>query len=341
MQIVAITGSIATDHLMRFPGRFADQIVADKLATVSLSFLVDDLVVRRGGVAANIAYGMGQLGRRPVVVGAVGLDFAEYRAWLERHGVDCDHVQVSSSAHTARFVCTTDEVMCQIASFYPGAMREAASIDLAAVARRTGRPDLVVIGTDDPAAMLRHAATCRREGWRFAADPSQQLAIMPGEDVLECIRGAEYLLTNEYEAHLLASKTGLSQEALADLVDVRVTTLGERGVHITERGCAPRQVPAVVVSEPVDPTGVGDAFRAGFFTGLAWGLSLREAAQVGCLLAAYTLETDGAQEYVVEPDLFCARLAVTYGDADAIRVRDAWTGSSPRQTPDLVGGRHE
>src|SRR5690348_10268926 len=178
---IAGTGSIATDHLMHFPGRFADQLIADQLHKVSLSFLVDDLVVRRGGVASNIAFGMGQLGLHPTLVGAVGADFADYRSWLERHGVDCGSVHVSTVAHTARFVCTTDDDMCQIASFYAGAMAEARNIELAPIANRVENLDLVVISPDDPAAMLRHAEECRQRGYKFAVDPSQQLARMDGD----------------------------------------------------------------------------------------------------------------------------------------------------------------
>src|SRR3712207_1024506 len=146
---IAVTGSIATDHLMHFPGRFGDQLIADQLHKVSLSFLVDDLLVRRGGVAANIAFVMAQLGLRPILLGAVGADFADYRSWLERHGVDCDSVYVSEVAHTARFVCTTDDEMCQIASFYAGAMSEARNIELAPVADRVDGLDLVLVGAKD------------------------------------------------------------------------------------------------------------------------------------------------------------------------------------------------
>src|SRR5690348_13400840 len=153
---IAVTGSIATDHLMHFPGRFTEQLLPDQLHKVSLSFLVDDLVVRRGGVAANIAFGMAQLGLHPALVGAVGTDFADYRSWLTRHGVDCDSVHVSEVAHTARFVCTTDEDMNQIASFYAGAMAEARNIELAPVDARAGGLDLVIIAANDPAAMVRH-----------------------------------------------------------------------------------------------------------------------------------------------------------------------------------------
>src|SRR5215217_3786238 len=158
---VAVSGSIATDHLMHFPGRFAEQLVAEQLHRISLSFLVDDLVVRRGGIGANIAFGLGVLGVRPVLLGAAGHDFADQRAWLERHGVDCDSVHVSETAHTARFVCTTDDDMCQIASFYAGAMSEARNIELGPIARRVGGLDLVLIGANDPEAMLRHTQECR------------------------------------------------------------------------------------------------------------------------------------------------------------------------------------
>src|ERR1700760_454305 len=201
---IVVSGSIATDHLMHFPGSFSEQLLAEHLDKVSLSFLVDDLVVRRGGVAANIAFGMAQLGQAPVLIGAVGADFDEYRAWLTRNGVDCDSVYVSALHHTARFVCTTDEQMCQIASFYAGAMSEARNIELAPAVERTGA-ELVVISADDPAAMTRHSAECREKGYAFAADPSQQIARMDGPDLLALIDGASLLFTNDYEKSLLES----------------------------------------------------------------------------------------------------------------------------------------
>src|SRR5664279_2249411 len=231
---VLVAGSIATDHLMHFPGRFGDQLLAEHLHKVSLSFLVDDLVVRRGGVAANIAFGMGQLGESPVLMGAVGSDFDEYRSWLERNGVNCRFVHVSPIHHTARFVCTTDEEMCQIASFYAGAMSEARNIELEPAWTHTDA-DLVVISADDPAAMVRHSVECRERGFRFAADPSQQIARMSGSELEELIDGAELLFTNDYEKNLLESKTGLSESEVMARVGVRVTTLGSSGVEIVGR----------------------------------------------------------------------------------------------------------
>ncbi|MEV0271840.1 carbohydrate kinase family protein [Hamadaea sp. NPDC050747] len=318
---IAVTGSIATDHLMHFPGRFADQLIADQLDKVSLSFLVDDLVVRRGGVAANIAFGMGQLGLSPTLVGAVGADFADYRSWLERHGVDCGSVHISEVAHTARFVCTTDEDLCQVASFYAGAMSEARNIELAPVADRLGGIDLVLVGANDPDAMIRHSQECRERGFRFAADPSQQLARMGGEDVLQLIEGAEFLLTNEYEKSLLEQKSGLTGDQVLDRVKVRVTTLGKNGVEITGRDMARIHVPVAREIHAYDPTGVGDGFRAGFFAALSWGLGLERAAQVGALLATLVLETVGTQEYEVRSDMFAKRLAESYGDEAAAEVR--------------------
>jgi adenosine kinase len=318
---IAVTGSIATDHLMHFPGRFSEQLLADALHNVSLSFLVDDLVVRRGGIAANIAFGMSLLGLRPALVGAVGADFdLDYRGWLDRHGVDCASVHVSEVAHTARFVCTTDLDMCQIASFYAGAMSEARSIELLPVADRLGGLDLVLVSPNDPAAMVRHTEESRQRGYPFVADPSQQLARMAGEEIRSLIDGAAYLITNSYEKELLESKTGLADADVLGLVDVRVTTLGKDGVRITGRELDPIDVPVAQVVRPYDPTGVGDGFRSGFFAARTWGLSLRRSAEVGSMVATLVLETVGTQEYEIRPELFVKRLAESYGDDCAADV---------------------
>ena len=312
---VVLTGSIATDHLMHFPGRFSEQLLAEQLHQVSLSFLVDELVVRRGGVAANIAYGMGQLGQHPVLVGAVGADFAEYQAWLEASGVNCDHVHTSADKHTARFVCTTDQEMCQIASFYAGAMSDSRLIELTPIVSATGA-DLVVISADDPEGMISHTHECRDAGHPFVADPSQQLARMSGEQAIDLIDGAALLFTNSYEKSLLESKSGLSQADIDKRVDVRVTTQGSSGVEIVGRDIDRIHVPVARERAKADPTGVGDGFRAGLLTARAWGLSWERAAQVGNLLATMVLETVGTQEYAVSADDFGARLDESYG-ADA------------------------
>ena len=323
---IAVTGSIATDHLMHFPGRFAEQLLPDQLHKVSLSFLVDDLIVRPGGIGANIAFGMGQLGLSPALVGAVGSDFADQRSWLERHGVDCSSVHVSEVAHTARFVCTTDEDNCQVASFYAGAMTEARNIELAPVAARLGGLDLVVISPNDPVAMVRHTEESLQRGYPFAADPSQQLARMGGDEVRQLIEGATYLLTNDYEKELLESKTGLSDDDVLDRVGVRVTTLGKHGVRITGRDLDPIHVPVARIRAGNDPTGVGDGFRAGFFAGRSWDLTLERSAQLGCLLATLVLETVGPQEYEADQAELLKRFTEAYGADAAAEIKDYLPG---------------
>jgi adenosine kinase len=318
---IAVTGSIATDHLMTFPGRFADQLVADQLHTVSLSFLVDTLDVRRGGVGPNICFGMALLGLRPVLVGAAGPDFDEYRSWLDRHGVDTESVHISEVQHTARFVCTTDSDHNQIASFYTGAMSEARQIELRPVADRVGGLDLVLIGADDPEGMLRHTEECRTRGIAFAADPSQQLARLAADDIRSLVEGAAYLFTNEYEAALIESKTGWSAADVLGRVGTRVTTLGARGVRIERAGQPTIEVGCPEEERKADPTGVGDAFRAGFVAGLSWELGLERSAQLGCMLATLVIETVGTQEYELNRGGFLNRFAKAYGDEAADEIR--------------------
>lgn len=318
---IAVTGSIATDHLMTFPGRFADQLLADQLHTVSLSFLVDTLDVRRGGVGPNICFSMGLLGLRPILVGAAGPDFTEYRAWLDRHNVDTTSVRISEVLHTARFVCTTDADHNQIASFYTGAMSEARQIELQPIADRVGGLDLVVIGADDPQAMIRHTEECRARGIPFAADPSQQLARLDGDDIRVLVDGADYLFENEYENALIEDKTGWTSDEILAKVGIRVTTLGANGVRIERAGEPPIEVGTPEEECKVDPTGVGDAFRAGFIAGVSWQLSLERSAQLGCMLATLVIETLGTQEYELRRGHFMDRFAKAYGHDSAAEVR--------------------
>ncbi|MFR9728223.1 carbohydrate kinase family protein [Saccharopolyspora sp. MS10] len=317
---IAVTGSIATDHLMSFPGRIAEQLIADQLEQVSLSFLVDELEVRRGGVAANITFGLGKLGVTSLLVGAVGQDFEEYRAWLERHGVDTASVHVSETKHTSRFLCTTDQDFNQIASFYPGAMSEAAEIRLQSIAERVGGLDLVVISANDPDAMVQYTRECRDRGYRFLADPGQQLARMDGEAVRELVSGAEYLFTNEYEHGLLLQSTGWSHSEVLAEVGSWVTSLGAKGVKVESATAATFEIAPPKEKQKGDPTGVGDALRAGFLAGLSGGLGVERALQLGCTLATVSLETDGPQEYDVERESFLARIGEAYGDTAAAEI---------------------
>ncbi|MFF9127937.1 carbohydrate kinase family protein [Streptomyces sp. NPDC014889] len=315
---IAVTGSIATDHLMVYPGRFAEQFISEMVEHVSLSFLADHLEVREGGVAANISFGMGRFDLRPVLVGAAGVDFAAYGERLREAGVDIASVRVSETLHTARFVCTTDADQNQIATFYAGAMAEAGRIDLAEVHRRTGGLDLVLVGADDPEAMLRHTATAHALGVPVAADPSQQLARLDTDQTRRLVNGARLLFTNEYESALLRERTGWSEQEVLGRVGTWIVTRGAKGVSIMAAGGRRTDVPAVVTEHVVDPTGVGDAFRAGFLTGLAWELPYERAAQLGCALATSVLGSVGTQEYKLLPSELLARIGGAFG-AEAAR----------------------
>ena len=315
---------------MTFPGKFSDSLVADSLAKVSLSFLVDSLDIRRGGCAANISFGMAALGLNPILIAAVGKDWADYDAWLSRHGVDTSHVRISTELFTATFMVTTDDDLNQIASFFPGAMSEAREIELGPIIEKVGRFDLLVISPDDPAAMVRHSETARNLGIAFAADPSQQLARMSGEEIRLLIDGATYLFLNEYELALAIQKTGWSDQEIMDRVKVRVVTLGSEGAIVEEHGKATIRVAVPVEKGKVDPTGIGDSFRSGFVAGLAAGLDHQLCAELGSLLATYCLETKGTQEYRFTESEFLARFEVAYGLA-------ARQGIEGKITPHLVG----
>jgi len=225
-------------------------------------------------------------------------------------------VHISTTKHTSRFVCTTDADMAQFASFYAGAMSEAREIELKPIADRVGEVTYVLVGPNDPEAMLRHTQECRDRGYPFLADPSQQLAFGDGELIRELVDGAEILFSNEYESALIEKKTGWSADEILDRVGTWVVTLGAQGVRIERKGQEPIHVAAVREISKVEPTGVGDAFRAGFLAALGWGLSLERAAQLGCLLAVYVVERVGTQEYTLHRQAFVQRFADTYG-ADA------------------------
>jgi adenosine kinase len=327
---IACAGSVGRDHLMTFPGKFTDSLVAESLDKVSLSFLVDGLDVRRGGTAANIAFGIGALGLNPYLIAAVGTDWADYDSWLTRHGVDTNHVKISSELLTASFMVTTDLELNQIASFFPGAMSEAREIELAPILDKTGKFDLLIISPDDPDAMLSHSASARAMGIPFAADPSQQLARMDGESIKLLIEGAEYLFLNEYELALTIQKTGWSDAEIFSKVKKRIITLGSEGSRIEEHGKDPITVGVPKEIAKLDPTGVGDCYRAGFVSGLAWGLNHERCAQLGSMLATFCIETKGTQEYRFTKAEFVGRFSEAYGSQAAQEV-------SEKIQPRLVG----
>ncbi|NCZ56771.1 MAG: carbohydrate kinase family protein [Actinobacteria bacterium] len=317
---IGVAGSVGLDHLMTFSGKFTDSLVAGSLEKVSLSFLVDDLDVRRGGCAANICFGMAMLGLNPILIAAVGKDWADYEAWLSRHGVDTSHVLISKDLFTAHFMVTTDTELNQIASFFPGAMSEARNIELAPIMEKTGELDLIVISPDDPEAMMRHSEVARDRGIAFAADPSQQMARMEGEEIKTLIDGAAYLFMNEYELALAIQKTGWSDAEILSRVKHRVVTQGSKGARIESKGGELIKISCPKENGKVDPTGVGDSFRSGFIAGLAWGLSHERCLQLGAMIATYVIETKGTQEYRFTPEQFVDRFRAAYGENAALEV---------------------
>ncbi len=325
---IAVSGSVATDYMMSFPGKIADSIVVDSLEKISLSFLVNNLEVRRGGTGANISFGMGVLGGSPVLIGAVGEDFTDYNSWLTRHGVDTSELYISQTQLTARFTVTTDEAHNQIASFYPGAMSEARNIELGPIFERRNGFDLVLIAPDDPEAMLRHTEECRQHKVPFAADISQTLASLDGESIRNLLVGAKYSFLNEYEMALAMKKTGWSATDFLNNVEICITTLGSKGARIESHLFPTINIGVAKERSKVDPTGIGDAFRAGFLSALGWGLDLKECAEVGSMVATYCLETQGGQEYRFTREQFMERFAESYGANSAQVVADYFPISS-------------
>lgn len=308
---IVITGSIAYDYLMRFPGRFTEHLLADQLHQVSLSFLVDDMTKHWGGVAANIAYTMALLDLQPKLMGTVGRDFADYRNWLESAGVDTSTVRQIDSVFTASFFANTDIDNNQIASFYTGAMSFARDYTLAEA--MPAKPDLVVISPNDPVAMINLANECRQRGIRFVYDPSQQVPRLTGEELLQGLTGAFMMVVNAYEAEIICRKTGQSIDDLRRQLEILVITRGSKGSTIYS-GDQEIDVPVFPVRDIKDPTGSGDAYRAGLLRGIVGGWPLKLAGQVGSLCAAYVLEHDGTQNHRFTPAEFVARFRTEFSD---------------------------
>ncbi len=308
---ILLSGSVAYDYLMTFPGHFHEQILPERLKNISLSFLVDSMTRQRGGIAPNIAYTLALLGERPRLFATVGEDFGDYRTWLEAQGVDTGWARVVPGKFTASFFATTDKVNAQIASFYPGAMADAATLSVKEIEKR---PDLVVISPTDPAAMRKHAAECRALGIPYLFDPSQQVLRLEGAELAEDMEGAHFLFCNDYEFGLISKKTGMSLDQMLKHVDIIVITKGAEGAVIYAEG---KEVVVPVVPEEriVDPTGVGDAFRGGFLAAYSHGWDWTLCGQVGSLAAVYVLEQSGTQNHYYTREQFVARFRKHYDDS--------------------------
>ena len=306
---IVVTGSIAFDYLMSFPGKFTEHLLEDHLDKVSLSFLVDTMDKRRGGCAPNIAYTLALLGERPYLMATAGEDFGEYRHWLDAAGVDTSLVKDVAGKFTASFFCSTDQDNNQIASFYTGAMANASELSF----RGVDGVDIAIISPNDPGAMVQYAEECRALGLRYIFDPGQQCARMSGDELREPIAGASALISNDYEFEILRQKTGLDEAALVEQAGVLIVTKGESGSTIvTATGRI--DVPAVPPRRIVDPTGVGDGFRAGFLKGLALGASYEVSARIGSVAATYVLEHLGGQSHAFRWDEFVRRYREHFGD---------------------------
>ena len=308
---IVLTGSVAYDYLMTFPGYFRDHILTEKLDTISLSFLVDKMVFRRGGTAPNIAYTMALLGERPRIMATVGEDFSEYRSWLEDKGIDTSSVEVIPGLQTASFFANTDRANAQIASFYPGAM--ACADRLSFKDESYSRPGLAVISPNDPGAMSKYVDECIELKIPYFYDPSQQIVRMDAKDIRHGIEGAKALFVNDYEFSLIEKHLEMSRDDVMGWVEILVITCGEKGADIFTRQ-GKYYIPIVPVKDIVDPTGVGDAFRGGFLVGYARGWDLQLCGQVGTLAAAYCLEADGPQAHKYSITKFLSRFRQYFND---------------------------
>ena len=313
---ILLTGSVAYDYLMTFPGLFKEQILPERLEKISLSFLVDSMSRQRGGVAPNIAYSMALLGEHPRVMATVGEDFTEYRAWLEKVGVDTSLMEVIPGLFTASFFATTDQTNAQIATFYPGAMGVAARQSLIGI---HPRPDLVIVSPNSPEAMTKFAAECRKLGIPYLYDPSQQILRFDGAELARDMDEAKFLFLNDYEFGLVSKKTGWDLQQMLQHLEIAVMTRGKDGA-IVYAGDEEIFIPIVPEMHIVDPTGVGDAFRGGFLTGYAHGWDWLLCGQIGSLAAVYCLERKGPQSHTYTRSEFVERFREHYDDKGKLDV---------------------
>lgn len=314
---ILLTGSIAYDYLMTFPGYFRDHILPEHLESVSLSFLVNSMVRQRGGTAPNIAYTLALFKHRPRLMASVGEDFSDYRQWLEDMGIDTSCVRVIPGEFTASYFCNTDLANNQIASFYPGAMAFACQLTLNEV--KESKPDLVVISPNDPEAMKCYVQECKELGLPYLYDPSQQIVRLTPEELRYGVEGALALFVNEYEFALIQKATGLSIDNLRELVGFTVVTQGKDGALILA-GSEEVHIPAFPTNQIVDPTGVGDAFRGGFLVAYSRGLDWFTCGSVGSLAATYCLEHRGPQGHSYTPKEFVQRFRTQFNDGGRLDI---------------------
>ena len=315
---VFLTGSIAYDYLMKFPGYFKDHILTEQLESISLSFLVDEMVKQPGGVAANIAYNLGLLGERPHLVGTVGMDFSEYRQALDKAGVDTSAVKIIEGKFTSSFFVTTDLSNAQIGTFYAGAMADAAQISMEDLGLTPD--DLVMVSPNSPDVMTQYPRQCQALGVPYIFDPCQQIIRLDTEDMRQDVLGAKAIFVNEYEFGLLQKHCRMTGDEILSAVDFAIITLGKDGSKVYEHGELKGHVPVFPPRQILDPTGVGDAFRAGFLKGYLHGLDLLLCTRMGALAATYCLEEAGPQAQSYRMNDFVTRFRTAFDDEGALDV---------------------
>jgi adenosine kinase len=309
---ILLTGSVAYDYLMTFPGLFKDQILPERLEKISLSFLVDSMSRQRGGIAPNIAYTMALLGEHPRILATVGEDFGDYRAFLEEAGVDTNLMEVVPGEFTASFFATTDQSNAQLASFYPGAMGVAAKQSILQV---QPRPELVIVSPNAPDAMMKFAEECRRLAIPYLYDPSQQILRLEGAELARDMEGAQFLFVNDYEFELISKKTVWDLGQMLRHVKVVVVTRGKDGANLYT-SLEQVFIPTVPEECIVDPT--GDAFRGGFLTGYAHGFDWKLCGEIGSLAAVYCLEKKGPQSHFYTRSEFIKRFRSHFDDGSKL-----------------------
>ncbi|MCA3014133.1 MAG: carbohydrate kinase family protein [Myxococcaceae bacterium] len=313
---VIVTGSLAYDYIMNFPGKFSDHILPDKVHMLTVSFLVDSMKRLRGGTAGNIAYNLALLGAETSLVSAAGQDFKDYQAQLERLGIDCRGVRVVADEFTASCFINTDLSNNQIVAFYPGAVVHAREVTLESIGLT--KDDWVLISPTDPESMMRHMQECRRAGAKYVFDPGKQTPRLDRHQLLSGLDGCAALVGNDYEFGMMARATGLTEQQLIDAAPLTVMTRGEQGSRIFQRGQAPIEVPVVAPTAVVDPTGAGDAYLAGLAFGLSKRLPLDVAGRVAALAATYAIELKGCQEHAFTRAAFLARYTAAFGATPAL-----------------------
>jgi adenosine kinase len=308
---VVCTGSIAYDYILSFKGHFKDHILADKTHILNLSFLVDDLRKHRGGVAGNYAYNLTLLGYPAAVLATAGSDATEYRDWLVARGVDCHGLRILEGEITATGFTTTDLDANQLTGYYGGAMGRAAILG---VDDAPPGAEALIVGPNDPAAMMRLVKECRERGLPYVFDPAHQLPRLSAEDVTEGARGAWILIGNDYELELIMQRTGRTMDGLMELAEMVVTTLGREGSRISS-SAGVVDIPPATARRESDPTGAGDAYRSGLVAGLLRGLDIGQAGRVASLAATYAVEQVGTVEHSYTFAEFSQRYEEAFGAA--------------------------